>query len=347
MSNAHTASPLPSPTLSQTSSIFSAAKPYKIFTSGASPQPDPDQDDTWRTPEPFSAVISRKQHPRDPSSLLSLRDVLRHRTHVEGSNGQQPSILSNTASRITDTKSILSGQSVVEVNNQVDEEVAASPEGVDLGGKNPEPVGEGLTESNTANALAPSAGTVDTHVHHEKSTSVLSAKSEATVVPDDSTHVTRPPTPPPKDDHKKGVPGNQAPSVQAGARTSSFTTSLTSGFTNAVRYVLRDNPVPSGPPPNPNHQSVLSVDSTIDDQPHIKYDWTIGKRLKFSCTVYYAKQFDVLRRRCGLDDVFITSLGQCANWAAEGGKSKSNFWKTCDNRFIIKTLVNAWNVADL
>jgi 1-phosphatidylinositol-3-phosphate 5-kinase len=30
-----------------------------------------------------------------------------------------------------------------------------------------------------------------------------------------------------------------------------------------------------------------------------------------------------------------------------GGKSKSNFWKTSDNRFIIKTLVNAWNVADL
>ena len=32
---------------------------------------------------------------------------------------------------------------------------------------------------------------------------------------------------------------------------------------------------------------------------------------------------------------------------ATGGKSKSNFWKTSDNRFIIKTLVNAWNVADL
>ena len=30
-----------------------------------------------------------------------------------------------------------------------------------------------------------------------------------------------------------------------------------------------------------------------------------------------------------------------------GGKSKSNFWKTSDDRFIIKTLVNAWNVADL
>jgi 1-phosphatidylinositol-3-phosphate 5-kinase len=35
------------------------------------------------------------------------------------------------------------------------------------------------------------------------------------------------------------------------------------------------------------------------------------------------------------------------NWAADGGKSKSHFWKTTDGRFIVKTLVDAWNVADL
>jgi 1-phosphatidylinositol-3-phosphate 5-kinase len=64
-------------------------------------------------------------------------------------------------------------------------------------------------------------------------------------------------------------------------------------------------------------------------------------------TVYYAKQFDVLRRRCGVNDLFLKTLSYSANWAAEGEKSKSNFWKTSDDRFIIKTLVNAWNVADL
>ena len=86
---------------------------------------------------------------------------------------------------------------------------------------------------------------------------------------------------------------------------------------------------------------------TIDERPHIKYDWTIGKRLKFSCTVYYAKQFDALRRRCGVEDVFVRSMAKCEPWKAQGGKSRSNFWKTSDDRFIIKTLVNAWNVADL
>jgi len=43
----------------------------------------------------------------------------------------------------------------------------------------------------------------------------------------------------------------------------------------------------------------------------------------------------------------LKSLERSENWTAVGGKSKSNFWKTSDDRFIIKTLVNAWNVADL
>jgi hypothetical protein len=49
----------------------------------------------------------------------------------------------------------------------------------------------------------------------------------------------------------------------------------------------------------------------IDERPHIKYDWMIGKRLKFSCTVYYVKQFDVLRRRCGIEDGFVRSMVKC------------------------------------
>jgi len=40
-------------------------------------------------------------------------------------------------------------------------------------------------------------------------------------------------------------------------------------------------------------------------------------------------------------------MAKCESWKARGGKSWSNFWKTSDNRFIIKTLVNVWNVADL
>lgn len=62
---------------------------------------------------------------------------------------------------------------------------------------------------------------------------------------------------------------------------------------------------------------------------------------------YFAKQFDALRRRCGVAEGFNRSLAESANWLAEGGKSKANFFKTSDDRYIIKSLVNAWNVADL
>ncbi|KAE9404217.1 hypothetical protein BT96DRAFT_935786 [Gymnopus androsaceus JB14] len=138
------------------------------------------------------------------------------------------------------------------------------------------------------------------------------------------------------------------------AAKSSFS-SLTTGITNAMRLVLptpQRIPRPLSAGSNTNHHGLLSADINavtyaIDERPHIKYDWTIGKRLKFSCTVYYAKQFDSLRKRCGVDSIFLQSLSRSTNWSAEGGKSKSNFWKTADDRFIIKTLVNAWNVADL
>ncbi|KAI0270208.1 hypothetical protein BGY98DRAFT_1011189, partial [Russula aff. rugulosa BPL654] len=39
-------------------------------------------------------------------------------------------------------------------------------------------------------------------------------------------------------------------------------------------------------------------------------------------------------------------MAKCEPWKAQGGKSRSDFWKTSDNRFIIKTVVNAWNVAE-
>jgi 1-phosphatidylinositol-3-phosphate 5-kinase len=128
--------------------------------------------------------------------------------------------------------------------------------------------------------------------------------------------------------------------------------SWTNSLTTAMRYMLKgDLPSRYATPAaaaNHHHGLLYADPLTIDERPHIKYDWTIGKRLKFSCTVYYAKQFDALRRRCGVEDAaFARSMAKCEPWKAQGGKSRSNFWKTSDDRFIIKTLVNAWNVADL
>ncbi|KAG8935294.1 hypothetical protein FRC01_003045 [Tulasnella sp. 417] len=155
----------------------------------------------------------------------------------------------------------------------------------------------------------------------------------------------------------KDLPHFSTPVGSAGASGS-----ITSTVASAIRYVLGSQ-APATPP---KHLGLLSLNPSsgagaiyppIDDRPHLKYEFSLGKRAKFSCTVYYARQFDFLRKRCNVDSSLangsefgagiIGSLERCVGWEAEGGKSKSSFLKTEDDRFIIKTLVNAWNVADL
>ncbi|XP_057793489.1 putative 1-phosphatidylinositol-3-phosphate 5-kinase FAB1D isoform X2 [Salvia miltiorrhiza] len=63
-----------------------------------------------------------------------------------------------------------------------------------------------------------------------------------------------------------------------------------------------------------------------------------GKR-KYSVVCVYASQFRQLRDRCCPSEVnYIASLSRCRNWDAKGGKSKSFFAKTLDDRFIIKEI---------
>lgn len=237
----------------------------------------------------------------------------------------------------------------VEVNvAAVDGEVTGMPSAVVTAGRI-------LHELDAASEVSSKSGSsiVETNVHRGKTSSMLSQGSTGTVGPAHA-DIHDSPTP---------LPATTGALVDARSRSSTTSTmqdpneastnnnsvfSWTSSLTNAMRYMLKAD-FPAQPSQVPkNHHGLLSADPlTIDERPHIKYDWTIGKRLKFSCTVYYAKQFDALRRRCGVEEVFLKSMAKCENWKAEGGKSRSNFWKTSDSRFIIKTLVNAWNVADL
>ncbi|BGO98590.1 Mitochondrial distribution and morphology protein 12 [Rhodotorula toruloides] len=56
------------------------------------------------------------------------------------------------------------------------------------------------------------------------------------------------------------------------------------------------------------------------------------------CTVFWVEQFEALRRQCGCDMQFVESLSRCLKWDAAGGKSKVDFLKTLDDRFIVKQL---------
>uniref|UniRef100_A0A2P2MEB2 1-phosphatidylinositol-3-phosphate 5-kinase n=1 Tax=Rhizophora mucronata TaxID=61149 RepID=A0A2P2MEB2_RHIMU len=62
-------------------------------------------------------------------------------------------------------------------------------------------------------------------------------------------------------------------------------------------------------------------------------------RGKYSVVCLYAKQFRDLRSQCCQSELdYIASLSRCRNWDAKGGKSKSFFAKTLDDRFIIKEI---------
>ncbi len=70
---------------------------------------------------------------------------------------------------------------------------------------------------------------------------------------------------------------------------------------------------------------------------HLKYQFAEGSA-KMLCKVFYAEQFDALRIKCGVSDRIVESLSRCMKWDSKGGKTKSVFLKTLDDRFVLKSL---------
>ena len=70
---------------------------------------------------------------------------------------------------------------------------------------------------------------------------------------------------------------------------------------------------------------------------HLKYQFAEGSA-RMLCKVFYAEQFDALRRKCGVSERIVESLSRCMKWDSKGGKTKSVFLKTLDDRFVLKSL---------
>ncbi|KZT01952.1 uncharacterized protein LAESUDRAFT_662877 [Laetiporus sulphureus 93-53] len=337
------------------SSFFRAGSPFGRLLPSHSDQPDPDRDDTvWQEPEAFSAVISRKEHPKDSSSMISFREALRHKA--------SPDSPISATSRPDSSNTSAKGRGIIPPSARVKPAVELSmqaagghlnslPDSADkilqsLGAQSNLALPSSLQYSGPKTPTS-SSGFVETNIRRGKTASIISTDSSATADADVNSYRNDMPPPlpskQPNQQHSKSEEHAHIPPATSSSITNSFTNTLAS----AMRYMLAPGESQRPRPASPHHGLLFTESPAIDDRPHIKYDWTIGKRLKFSCTVYYATQFDALRRRCGIEDVYIRSLARSADWAAEGGKSKSEFWKTADDQFIIKTLVNAWNVADL
>ena len=70
---------------------------------------------------------------------------------------------------------------------------------------------------------------------------------------------------------------------------------------------------------------------------HVKYQFAEGSA-KMLCKIFYAEQFDAVRRKCGVSERIVESLSRCMKWDSKGGKTKSVFLKTLDDRFVLKSL---------
>lgn len=79
-------------------------------------------------------------------------------------------------------------------------------------------------------------------------------------------------------------------------------------------------------------KSLLRVTGT-----HLKYQFKEGAAV-MTCKIFYAEQFDALRRKCGVAERIVESLSRCLKWDSKGGKTKSVFLKTLDDRLILKSL---------
>nr|XP_043615488.1 putative 1-phosphatidylinositol-3-phosphate 5-kinase FAB1D isoform X2 [Erigeron canadensis] len=88
----------------------------------------------------------------------------------------------------------------------------------------------------------------------------------------------------------------------------------------------------------------LDYSDSVTSSRHIHKVISMGrlnKKPENSVACVCAREFVNLRGQCGLSELdYISSLSHCKHWDAKGGKSKSFFAKTLDDRFIIKEIKN-------
>lgn len=89
----------------------------------------------------------------------------------------------------------------------------------------------------------------------------------------------------------------------------------------------------------PDTEEQLEVERSLlrSTGTHLKYQFQEGSA-KMLCKVFFAEQFDAVRRKCGVDERIVESLSRCLKWDSKGGKTRSVFLKTLDDRLVLKSL---------
>ncbi|KZO99800.1 hypothetical protein CALVIDRAFT_510745 [Calocera viscosa TUFC12733] len=344
--------------------------------SSRSPDTDPGDDDAYGVLDSWSAVMSRRENPRDVGALLTMQVLGSKRSNMNGTPPKSATTStppSTFASKGTPKDAWAPAD--VAVSYQAARGALAAADDVliekllqDMDG-NPEPNGSTLKQSPSRLGQPPV-----TPLNRTVSVSSVAGQRLLGSVRADSSPIL--PSGSPSSVHTKGptessgrsrsstgstamqVPLSlrHGPDTSVATSTSAPTSSTTAGIPTLLSYLTsttRSFFFGDGESEGSalSRLPLLAVERTrlpvIEEKPHLRYDWQVGKKLKFSCTVYYAQQFEALRRLCGVETEMIESLSECVEWKAEGGKSRSRFFKSKDDRYIIKTLVNAWHVSDL
>ena len=182
------------PSTSGPSSFFSTTTGYRLLSPSSNVH---DQEDViWHEPEPYSTVITRKEHTRDPTSILSSREVLRQKNH--STEIPSPLLASRFATASNSTSQLLAGappsawaKADVAVSMQAaDGEVAAVPK------ENAEKLLQDLEGARSETSRPPfvmasdvdahsmaSLDFVDAHIRRGNASSVISVESDATIGP--------------------------------------------------------------------------------------------------------------------------------------------------------------------
>ncbi|KAJ1722874.1 Mitochondrial distribution and morphology protein 12 [Coemansia erecta] len=138
-------------------------------------------------------------------------------------------------------------------------------------------------------------------------------------------------------------PHTQRQTPGEGYRSHSRSSSNLRSRSNSMRSLsgLRDASQPMNEFVQPPAPTLVSQDAVIErimlhsPDHHLKFEFTAGQT-PFVCKVYYAAQFEALRRCNNCEDSYIESLSRCMPYIAKGGKSGSAFLRTRDQRFIVK-----------
>ncbi|TVY33458.1 1-phosphatidylinositol 3-phosphate 5-kinase [Lachnellula subtilissima] len=84
-------------------------------------------------------------------------------------------------------------------------------------------------------------------------------------------------------------------------------------------------------------QSDVKASLNRETGTHLACSFSDGSA-RMQCKIFYAEQFDAVRRKCGVADRIVESLSRCLKWDSKGGKTKSVFLKTLDDRLVVKSL---------